>query len=154
MTAYEYSVVPAPTKGSKAKGIKGPEARFAHALEELMNEKGAEGWEYIRADTLPSVVRTGLTGSATHWRHVLVFRRALKVDAEVIDVVEQIRNEPVMPPLPPEIESDDPDRPAGQPGATQMLTDNGVEEVSEVAGVTNSLETLAEVRKTPEKSDV
>lgn len=82
MTGYEYRVIPAPAKGQKAKGVKTPEERFAHTLEELMNEMGAEGWEYQRADTLPSTERAGLTGTATHWRHVLVFRRALGESAE------------------------------------------------------------------------
>ena len=40
-----------------------------------MNEMGANGWEYQRAETLPSVERTGLTGSTTEWRNLLVFRR-------------------------------------------------------------------------------
>jgi hypothetical protein len=82
MTAYEYRVVPAPAKGKKAKGVKTPEERFALALEDLMNVMGADGWEYQRADTLPSTERTGLTGSTTNWRHVLVFRRAVAAAAE------------------------------------------------------------------------
>ena len=45
MAGWEYKVVPAPTKGLKGKGVKGAEGRFAHALENLMNEMGAEGWE-------------------------------------------------------------------------------------------------------------
>jgi hypothetical protein len=85
MTRYEYKVRPAPTKGRKAAGIKGPEARFAHGLELVMNEMGAEGWEYVRSDILPSEERQGLTSSHTVYRSVLVFRRAL--DAQMSDVV-------------------------------------------------------------------
>ncbi|NBD30051.1 MAG: DUF4177 domain-containing protein [Alphaproteobacteria bacterium] len=81
MQAYEYKVVPAPKKGVKAKGVKGPEARFAHALQLVMNEMGAEGWEYQRTDTLPCEERQGLTGKTTQFRHVLVFRRLLPDDA-------------------------------------------------------------------------
>ena len=77
MDAYEYRVIPAPEKGVKAKGVKAPEDRFALVLEELMNEMGADGWEYQRAETLPSTERAGLTGSTTNWRHVLVFRRTV-----------------------------------------------------------------------------
>lgn len=77
MARFEYKVVPAPTKGQKAKGVKTPEGRFALSVESLLNEMGAEGWEYLRAELLPSEERTGLTGSATNWRNVLVFRRAL-----------------------------------------------------------------------------
>lgn len=75
MPEYEYKVVPAPTKGAKAKGIKTPEARFANAIEILMNQMASDGWEYQRADMLPSEERQGLTGSITNWRNVLVFRR-------------------------------------------------------------------------------
>ncbi len=76
MPRYEYKVVPAPNKGLKAKGVKGPEARFSNAIETLMNELAGDGWEYLRADTLPSVERSGLTSTTTEWRTVLVFRRA------------------------------------------------------------------------------
>lgn len=69
----------------KAKGVKTPEARFALALQETMNEMGAEGWEYQRAETLPSVERTGLTGSTTNWRHVLVFRRLVEEHVTTLD---------------------------------------------------------------------
>lgn len=75
MPAYEYKVVPAPTKGQKAKGVKTPEDRFSLAVQELMNEMAFEGWEYQRAETLPSVERSGLTGSKTEYRNMLVFRR-------------------------------------------------------------------------------
>lgn len=76
---YEYKVVPAPTRGEKAKGVKAPEGRFALALEHVLNDMGAEGWEFQRAETLPSEERAGLTSSVTVWRNVLVFRRALAV---------------------------------------------------------------------------
>ena len=75
MTRYQYRILPAPEKGKKAKGVKGAKARFAHAVEELMNEMGADGWEYLRADTLPSEERAGLGSSVTEWRTLLVFRR-------------------------------------------------------------------------------
>ena len=54
-----------------------PEARFAHSVESVLNEMGTEGWEYLRAELLPSDERSGLTGTTTNWRNVLVFRRAL-----------------------------------------------------------------------------
>ncbi len=82
MPRYEYKVVPAPTKGLKGKGLKGPEAKFAHAIQELMNGLSGYGWEYQRAETLPSVERAGLTGSTTEWRNVLVFRRLREGEAE------------------------------------------------------------------------
>jgi len=77
--SYEYSVIPAPKRGVKGKGIKGAEAQFANALTKLMNEAAVEGWEYLRAETLPSEERQGLTGRTTVFQNMLVFRRATAV---------------------------------------------------------------------------
>jgi len=73
--SYEYKVVPAPQRGLKAKGLKTHQERFAHAVETAMNEYAAKGWEYLRADTLPSEQREGLMGKATVFQNMLVFRR-------------------------------------------------------------------------------
>lgn len=78
MTRYTYKVIPAPAKGRKAQGVKGAEARFAYGLEEAINEMAAQGWEYLRADILPSEERQGLTSTATVYRSVLVFRREVR----------------------------------------------------------------------------
>lgn len=92
---YEYKVVPAPVKGIKAKGLKTPEARFALGVEQAINALAAEGWEYQRSDVLPSEERVGLTGSETHWRTLLVFRRAVAVAAPPAPVAPA-RVEPVL----------------------------------------------------------
>lgn len=73
---FEYKVVPAPTRGKKAKGVKNPAERFANALSDAINALAAEGWEYLRTDTLPAEERSGLTGRATVFQNMLVFRRA------------------------------------------------------------------------------
>lgn len=75
MPSFEYRVVPAPRTAPKEKGLKTTEERFAHALTKLMNELGAMGWEYIRADALPCEERKGLTGRVETVQHVLVFKR-------------------------------------------------------------------------------
>lgn len=96
MTRYEYKVVPAPTKAGKAKGIKSAEGRFARTIEDVLNEMGAEGWEFQRAELLPSEERHGITRSATtNWRNVLVFRRAVGESA--------LKSEPMVTaaPVPP-----------------------------------------------------
>ncbi|MCM2560725.1 DUF4177 domain-containing protein [Lutimaribacter sp. EGI FJ00015] len=72
---HEYKVIPAPKKGIKAPGVKGVEARFSHAIQQVMNDHAAEGWEFLRSETLPSEERQGLTSSHTVFRSVLVFRR-------------------------------------------------------------------------------
>ncbi len=94
MTKFEYKVVPAPKRGEKIKGVKAGDARFAHTLESLMNEMGAQGWEYQRADTLPSEERSGLTSRTTVFQNVLVFRRALESDDAVIAPVPSPKSEP------------------------------------------------------------
>jgi len=99
MTAYEYTVIPAPAKGLKAKGVKTAEARFAFALQELMNQMGAEGWEYQRAETLPSTERSGLTGSTTNWRHVLVFRRAREEVNAAAPALPELKVDAAAPPV-------------------------------------------------------
>ncbi|MBB3993663.1 hypothetical protein GGR95_001294 [Sulfitobacter undariae] len=82
MIRYEYKVVPAPSKGIKGKAIRGAEARFSFAIQELMNGMAGYGWEYQRSETLPSIERAGLTGTTTEWRNVLVFRRPRTDDAD------------------------------------------------------------------------
>lgn len=77
MRMFEYKVVPAPRKGEKTKTAKTTAEKFGVALARVMNEQAAEGWEYLRADTLPCEERVGLTGTATHFQNMLVFRRAL-----------------------------------------------------------------------------
>lgn len=86
MQRFEYRVIPAPRKGEKARGAKTTGDRFALALTHLMNEMGAEGWEYLRADTLPCEERVGLTGKTTTFQNMLVFRRPLAATAQTAPV--------------------------------------------------------------------
>jgi hypothetical protein len=83
MQRYEFKVVPAPRRGEKARGVKTTEERFALALTGLMNQLGAEGWDYVRADALPCDERVGLTGTKTTFQNMLVFRRPIAAEAEV-----------------------------------------------------------------------
>ncbi len=98
MQRYEFLVVPAPRRGEKARGLRTTEDRFAHALTMLMNRMGAEGWDYVRADTLPCDERAGLTGGVrTTFQNMLVFRRPLgRAEEEVGPVPETA---PRLPPL-------------------------------------------------------
>jgi hypothetical protein len=78
----EYRVIPAPTKGTKAKGTKTAEDRFALSLQQVMNSMAAEGWEFQRAETLPAEERSGLTGRKTVYHNMLVFRRRTEAALE------------------------------------------------------------------------
>lgn len=107
MTTHEYSVIPAPKKGVKGRGIKGAEAQFANALAQAMNEAAADGWEYVRAETLPSEERQGLTGKTTVYHNMLVFRRPLKTAAEAAPKAAP-EPEKVEPPAPQPVPQDAP----------------------------------------------
>jgi len=90
MPNYEYKVVPAPKKGVRAKGVKGTEGKFANALQQVMNDHGANGWEYQRTDTLPCEERSGFTGKSTSFQNMLVFRREIiSDDVPVADIADQ-----------------------------------------------------------------
>lgn len=86
MRKFEYKAVPAPTAGTKAKGVKTTEDRFALSMTEVLNEMAAAGWEYVRAETLPCVERKGLTGSQQTYQNVLIFRK-LETSALPLDRV-------------------------------------------------------------------
>ncbi len=162
MSRYEYKVVPAPTKGLKGKGIKGAEARFSHAIQELMNGLSGYGWEYQRAETLPSIERSGLTSSTTEWRNILVFRRLREHDAELFapellpppETAAQESAKPVAPtqddPVRVDAELPAKDSKAGADTAVKSIDsewDNGVEDTSDVDGIGATLETLVATRK-------
>ena len=115
--SYEYKVVPAPTRGLKAKGLKTAEDRFANALQTAMNEQAADGWEYLRTDTLPSEQREGLMSKTTVYQNMLVFRRAKAVVARPAPAPQvaapPVAPEPVAAPRPaPTPERPSSDRPS------------------------------------------
>jgi hypothetical protein len=147
MPRYEYKVVPAPKKGLKGKNVKGAEARFSHSLQELMNGLSGYGWEYQRAETLPSIERVGLTGSTTEWRNVLIFRRLREGDADAFS--------PELLPSPQDFAPDqDPPEAkqtetAGNPKDYEgfMAGENGVENPEELDAAPEVLSTLAQRRK-------
>jgi hypothetical protein len=113
---YEYRVVPAPSRGEKARGVKTTADRFALALTGVMNTLGREGWEYLRADTLPCEERVGLTGSKTSFQHLLVFRR-LVADAADIPASVEVMAEPVIPRLGPAVTTQEGAAPALGPAS-------------------------------------
>lgn len=111
MSRYEYKVVPAPQKGQKTKGVKTAEGRFALSVEAVLNEMAASGWEYQRAELLPSEERSGLTGSTTNWRNVLIFRRALDADEATMAPVMETPATPAPVVVPaPAVTQEEPER--------------------------------------------
>lgn len=119
MSVYEYRVVPAPATGRKARGAKTPADRFAHALTDLMNDMAADGWEYVRAECLPSTERQGLMGRKTEQHNLLVFRRRTDT-AEPAAPPLQVPAEPEAPA--PRLGAPDPAEPADAPGVDPERT--------------------------------
>ncbi|MEM7644062.1 MAG: hypothetical protein AAF366_16300 [Pseudomonadota bacterium] len=78
---YEFQVVPAPPKGERVPGLKTDEARMANTLTLLLNEMSLDGWEYVRADTLPNMSSADLSGTAAKTMTLLVFRRPYEAAA-------------------------------------------------------------------------
>lgn len=78
MVRFEYKAVPAPTRGTKARGVKTTEDRFALAITEALNEHAGNGWEFVRVETLPCESRRGLTGTQVTDQSIIVFRRIKK----------------------------------------------------------------------------
>ncbi|MEJ6641300.1 MAG: DUF4177 domain-containing protein [Octadecabacter sp.] len=89
-------------RGLKARGVKGTPARFANALQTVMNDLGVEGWEYQRTDTLPVEERQGLTGKTTTFQNMLVFRRTLDAAAEEAPVIAALIEDQTVAPSEPE----------------------------------------------------
>ena len=76
MSRYEYKALPAPSRPAKIKGVKRPEEKLAVTISDVMNRMAADGWEYLRADTLPLEEPRGLLSRArSSFQTVLVFRR-------------------------------------------------------------------------------
>lgn len=91
MPSHEYRVVPAPRRGLKVRGARRPEDRFARTIESEMNRMAAEGWEFVRSDTLPRDHKAGwFSRPVTVFETLLVFRR---------EVAEAKADAPAMPPL-------------------------------------------------------
>ncbi|MEJ6709614.1 MAG: DUF4177 domain-containing protein [Amylibacter sp.] len=83
MQMFEYKAVPAPNRSKRVKGVKGTAGRFAAVLTQTMNEQAAEGWEYLRSDSLPVEEKPGMFKSKIEtYQTVLVFRRAVAAPVE------------------------------------------------------------------------
>lgn len=93
MAQYEYKVIAAPKQGVKAKGLRAAEDRFARTLETLLNTHAADGWDYLRTETLPCEEREGLMSKTTVFQNMMIFRRVLT------DEVVTPEAEPITPTL-------------------------------------------------------
>lgn len=76
MQGIEYKVVPAPRKARSVRGARTKADAMARALEEILREEAAAGWEYVRADLIPCEEKAGFFSRAVELhRAMLVFRK-------------------------------------------------------------------------------
>ena len=102
MSSFEYTAIPAPIRSEKAKAAKTPAERYALTLTDEINRMAADGWEYLRAETLPSEERSGLTGRTTLFHNLLIFRRA-KATAVKPRALTQAEAKPAIAPTAPTV---------------------------------------------------
>ena len=87
MSSYEYIAIPAPARGEKTRGAKTGIDRFAATLTDTLNRMAGDGWDYVRAETLPAEERSGLTSRTTVYHNLLIFRRSLAAAQPMPDPV-------------------------------------------------------------------
>lgn len=102
MSSFEYTAIPAPIRSEKAKAAKTPAERYALTLTDEINRMAADGWEYLRAETLPSEERSGLTGRTTLFHNLLIFRRP-KAAAVKPRALTQAEAKPAIAPTAPTV---------------------------------------------------
>ena len=77
MMRFEYKVIKAPDTANKIKGVKDPGERFAQTLEEMLNEYGATGWEFVRAEVLDFEEKSGMFSRGSKGEDTyLIFKRS------------------------------------------------------------------------------
>lgn len=109
MVRYEYKVVPAPKTPTRVRGVKGDEARFAFTIEEAINTSAADGWEFLRTETLTCEHR-GWFRRKVDEQSMLVFRRGRG------EVVEEV------PPMPANVRTAQEPRLAADRGAPRRAS--------------------------------
>ena len=119
MNTFEYTVIPAPTRTDKAKGGKSQSDRYAAALTDELNRMANDGWDYVRADVLPSEERGGLTGRTTVYHNLLVFRRVIPAAAAPVIVPPVVPATPKPAPEAPTAPAIMPAKPAEKAAATE-----------------------------------
>ena len=141
MRKFEYKAIPAPSAGTKAKGVKSTEDRFALSMTDVLNEMASDGWEYVRAEMLPCDERKGLTGTQRTYQNVLIFRR---LEAEPLPLADSPRIRSVPSPQ----LAEPPRRPDPEPGPEPEAEPQSDPEPERVA-VRRVTSQLAEEGKAP-----
>ena len=83
--------------------------------DESTYEMAADGWEYVRAETLPCDERKGLTSTQTTYQNLLIFKR-FKGQAQPLPLDERTTSRPL------EFEAEPPSRPVSTPVSPRRVT--------------------------------
>ncbi|WP_111429023.1 DUF4177 domain-containing protein [Rhodobacteraceae bacterium DSL-40] len=76
MSYFDYKAIPAPRRSKKARGVREPAELLALTITDTINEQAREGWEFLRAETLPAETPRGLFRRAVEEPvSLLIFRR-------------------------------------------------------------------------------
>lgn len=75
MPHYEFKVVPAPDRVQPLEGRARPRDPFCDIVQALLNDLGAEGWDFVRAEHLRVRRSFWSFGPAVTERTLLIFRR-------------------------------------------------------------------------------
>lgn len=87
MTSYEYKTLPAPRRERRVRGQKAGADAFAAAIQAVLNDQAAAGWEFQRAESLPCDEKKGLFGRRQEVLHaLLIFRRAVATPAPAAEI--------------------------------------------------------------------
>ncbi len=100
MATYEYKVIPAPGTGAKGRKHGTDDAYFSRVFETALNAQAAQGWEFLRSETVPFQHRQRFTGrvSVSH-EAMLVFRRAADPATAHLPRLSGAAQTPPAPPL-------------------------------------------------------
>lgn len=102
MTSYEYKVTPAPKKLRRVKGMSGTPELLAAMIAEAVNAAAREGWEYVRAESLPVSEPGGwFRRGAEVVETVLIFRRPRETVGPRLASAARAEPEDVQEDLPP-----------------------------------------------------
>lgn len=101
MSQHDYKTVAAPRRAKKVKGVKGRDAQFALAVEDIIRAEAANGWEYVRTDLFEAEEAGGLFSKSRAVSYsVMIFRRRNAAQDMAPTVVPQPTREPAPQPAP------------------------------------------------------
>ena len=101
MSGYKYRSVALPRGHPEVKKRRRPPGEYlAAVLEAVINDQAAEGWEYLRAETITAIARKSMLSAKSETAHtLLVFRKSTRPAAAIEpDFLDEIDKGPQFEP--------------------------------------------------------